>query len=466
MNPTPPKKPPTLPRPAVTGDGHDATRSLAMLAPKLDAIGEGDVVRPSTDPSGGAATALLIADYLGQHELRARLASADSSSADVDQLRHLARAIAHVTKELGGDYLSDGVGVPGDLVQRGEALRASVAAALEKALPEDRELIVWLEAIRLGTGVVDLVYDLRTLAELCARHRATEAVASVTTSSIPQALSAADAIEFALRKADSPETAQQRTTLARLWTLFVPAYERAAAAAAKLSRDVGKEQQFPELAVVASHRRARRRPVSLVPPHVLEARKSLAPRRSGRPSKSASTRPSTPPLSPEAARAVLANIPAAANLPDFGDVELIEASDVALAPAGSADGARSEAPHPATAEEREHWSDTRGANRHTVEIEVGISSESNFYLGFTENLSAGGVFVATYLAKPLGAEVVVALELPTGESLRIPGVVRWHRDGTSEGWPGMGVQFEGLSAEDEATIRKFLSLREPMFYDD
>jgi hypothetical protein len=29
----------------------------------------------------------------------------------------------------------------------------------------------------------------------------------------------------------------------------------------------------------------------------------------------------------------------------------------------------------------------------------------------------------------------------------------------------MGVQFEGVSAEDEAKIRKFLSVREPLFYD-
>jgi hypothetical protein len=30
----------------------------------------------------------------------------------------------------------------------------------------------------------------------------------------------------------------------------------------------------------------------------------------------------------------------------------------------------------------------------------------------------------------------------------------------------MGVQFEALSPEDEAKIRKFLSVREPLFYDD
>jgi hypothetical protein len=30
----------------------------------------------------------------------------------------------------------------------------------------------------------------------------------------------------------------------------------------------------------------------------------------------------------------------------------------------------------------------------------------------------------------------------------------------------MGVQFEGLSPADEAKVRKFLSLREPMFYDE
>jgi uncharacterized protein (TIGR02266 family) len=151
----------------------------------------------------------------------------------------------------------------------------------------------------------------------------------------------------------------------------------------------------------------------------------------------------------------------------LGEVEHIEVG-------GGSDLRRSEPPPaatkspstPPTSAERESWSDTRAKKRQTLEIEVGVATESNFYLGFTENLSAAGVFVATYAAKPIGAPVEVALAFPDGGELRVPGVVRWLREATSDGWPGMGVQFETLSPTDEAKIRHFLALRDPLFYDE
>ena len=446
----------------------EGERALTALQTKLEALPDVSVMRPSTDPLGAAATALLVADYLGQLGLRAKLAKTSLTPADIDELRQLARAITHVIGKLGGDYLPDAANVPGDLLQRGTNVRTTIGNSLERALPNDENLKVWLEAIRLGTGVVDLVYDLRTLADLVGQHQANEAAAVATVGAAQTALSAADSLEFALRAGDSAENAALRTTITRLWTLFVASYDRAAAAARELSTQTGgRASTFPALALVASHRRARRRPMSLVPPHVVAARKTVVPaRRDSLPSK----HPSIPPLSPEAARAVASapKLPSAVPaIPELNDVELIEAEDVLE----EADLIRPEpppAPHESVSEEEHHqgWSDTRNANRHTIEMEVGIASESNFYLGFTENLSAGGMFVATYVLRPIGSKVEVALELPTGESFRVHGVVRWLREGTTDGWPGMGVQFETLTETDEQYIRKFLSLREPMFYDD
>lgn len=447
------------PRTAAPDAQREAERALAALKPKLDSVTDAAVARPSTDPHGAAATALLVADYLGQPPLASKLAGARTSAADVGELRDLSRALIGLVTTLGGDYLPDAPGIPGDLVLRGEGVRSTIATALERALPDDQELQLWLEAIRLGSGVVDLVYDLRTLADLCTQHGSSPAAANATTGAVQMALSAADSLEFALRAGDSPENAKTRNTMARLWTLFVPAYERAATAARALSASEGQQQQFPALALVASHRRARRRPLSLLPSHPPSPR-SAAPRRSVSPS----GRPSAGPL-----LRVPTSIPASPALPDFDDVELIEADDVEAVEVLRSEppaSTPSERPHPATTDEREAWADTRIAARHTVEIEVGIASESNFYLGFTENLSSGGVFVATYVTKPLGSKVEVALAFPSGEELRVPGVVRWLRDATTDGWPGMGVQFESLSPEDEAKVRKFLSLREPMFYDE
>jgi uncharacterized protein (TIGR02266 family) len=424
----------------------EGERALGELAGMLASIDDAHVVRPSADPHAAAATALLVADYLAQPDLAARLGAVGMPLESVAQLRSLSRALITSVTHLGGEYLPDAQGIPGDLLQRGQHVRTTVSSAIEKALPDDPDARMWLEAIRLGSGVVDLVYDLRTLAELCTVHgkasgRASGAAASAT--------AAADAIEFALRTGDSAENTATRNTVARLWTLFLPAYERAAAAGRALTRSEGKEQQFPPLALVASHRRARRKPVSLVPPHRLGA----------------SHRRSHPP----------AAIPKPASLPKVSvaklavakleEVELIDAEMLDEEPAEEHVPAKLPSTPP-TAGERQSWSDTRRANRHTVEIEVGISSESNFYVGFTENLSAGGVFVATYALKPLGAQLEVVLAFPSGDEMRVAGVVRWLREATPDGWPGMGVQFESLSPADDVKIRKFLSLRDPLFYED
>ena len=110
----------------------------------------------------------------------------------------------------------------------------------------------------------------------------------------------------------------------------------------------------------------------------------------------------------------------------------------------------------------------RTSPRYAIEMEVGIGSESNFYVGFTENLSASGVFVATYSPKPIGSKVDVTLTLPTGAQLVVPGTVRWMRSATPSGdtWPGMGVQFDKLSDDEESKIRDFIRFRDPLFFDD
>ncbi len=430
----------------------DEQRALAALGPALASVDDAHIVRPSADPHAAAATALLVADYLGQPELSTQVRAAGLGADHVTLLHDLSRAIIAIVTKLGGDYLPDAQGIPGDLVARGEAVRTTITAALEKAMPDDPEVRMWLEAIRLGSGVVDLVYDLRTLGEICT-HKGAQSEA--TASAARAAFAAADAVEFALRTGDTAEQTASRNTIARLWTLFVPAYERAAVAGRTLTRSSGKERQFPPLALVASHRRARRRPVSLVP----------AARRSTAPGTGRSSRP--PPLHASVAKPL--SLPKPASLPKLAvmpvaalDVEMVEMADedvIAAAP--------SKAPSaPPTAAERQSWSDTRIAHRQAIEIEVGISSQSNFYVGFTENLSASGVFVATYVAKPIGARVDVVLGFPNGEQMKLTGLVRWLREASTDGWPGMGVQFETLAPDDEARIRKFLSLRDPLFYDD
>lgn len=405
----------------------DADRTLSALAPRLSKVDESKVIRPGTDPHAAAVTALLVADFL------------DQRGVDVGELAQLGRAVILLVTRLGGDYLNDAKAIPGDLFQRGAAMRAAMISSMEKALGSDVETVTWLEAIRLGSGVVDLVYDLRSLADLAGDKKLAD-------QPIAQARSSADAIEFALRADESHELAETRALLCKVWTLFAPAYQKAMLAGRELPKKSGAPE-FPSLAVVASHRRARRRPLSLVPP----PRRSLKPAAGSLPLGSAPRLPHAPPM--------LKAVPRLPSLPPMAIEEAEVLEVIETSPAGARPA--SIPPVPGAG-----WNEGRNANRHFVELEVGVSSESNFYVGFTENLSAGGVFVATYNMKPIGSHLDINLSLPSGEQLKIPGVVRWLRSASADSWPGMGVQFDTVTPAAEAQIKKFLALRDPLFYDD
>jgi uncharacterized protein (TIGR02266 family) len=102
-----------------------------------------------------------------------------------------------------------------------------------------------------------------------------------------------------------------------------------------------------------------------------------------------------------------------------------------------------------------------------MEIAIDFWSDSNFYTGFATDISQGGIFIATVAGLPLGREVDLQFSLPEGSKLRILGTVRWVRvanDRTPEIFPGVGVQFLDLPQEVAATIRRFVAMREPLFF--
>jgi uncharacterized protein (TIGR02266 family) len=118
-----------------------------------------------------------------------------------------------------------------------------------------------------------------------------------------------------------------------------------------------------------------------------------------------------------------------------------------------------------TPKQNEH----RSHLRYEVELEVGIYCESNFYVNLTENLSEGGLFIATHQIRPIGTVLEVSLTLPQHPSpIRAVATVRWIRvySDTSDGAPGMGVQFDGMDPAHVNAIRAYLAARAPMFYDD
>jgi type IV pilus assembly protein PilZ len=111
----------------------------------------------------------------------------------------------------------------------------------------------------------------------------------------------------------------------------------------------------------------------------------------------------------------------------------------------------------------------RGNARFKVELTVSVSSAHNFYQGFAENLSRGGLFVATHQARPVGEDLELSIHLgQDDEPICAMGKVCWVRDFSehSDVSPGLGVKFTNLSSDDEKKILKFLETREPIFFDD
>lgn len=108
--------------------------------------------------------------------------------------------------------------------------------------------------------------------------------------------------------------------------------------------------------------------------------------------------------------------------------------------------------------------------RHTridLSASVSLNSDSNFYTGFTENISCGGVFVATERQAEPGTEVSLVIELPDGgEPIPARALVRWVREPNENNdvAPGFGAEFLNLSEASKKRINEFIATRQPIFF--
>jgi Tfp pilus assembly protein PilZ len=57
---------------------------------------------------------------------------------------------------------------------------------------------------------------------------------------------------------------------------------------------------------------------------------------------------------------------------------------------------------------------SRRAPRFSVDLEITLESEHNFYAGLVENLSASGLFIATHALRSIGEQIEFSIRL--GES--------------------------------------------------
>ena len=111
----------------------------------------------------------------------------------------------------------------------------------------------------------------------------------------------------------------------------------------------------------------------------------------------------------------------------------------------------------------------RTSARVKMQVAVDINSDTNFFNGFSANISDGGLFVATVNLLPLGTEVDLSFSLPSGERIEAKGKVQWVRevnDQLIDAFPGMGVQFSSLNPAAQAAVTQFLVQRDPLFFAD
>ncbi|MCP4677183.1 MAG: TIGR02266 family protein [Deltaproteobacteria bacterium] len=125
--------------------------------------------------------------------------------------------------------------------------------------------------------------------------------------------------------------------------------------------------------------------------------------------------------------------------------------------------------HPSSAVTEPPGVDRRTAKRMAIEADIGFQSETNFFMGFTEDISTGGLFIATYDTRDIGSHININFTLPNGYLVSAEGIVRWVREyneTTPDTMPGMGVQFEGLPEKDKVAIHGFIAERPPIFYEE
>lgn len=92
-------------------------------------------------------------------------------------------------------------------------------------------------------------------------------------------------------------------------------------------------------------------------------------------------------------------------------------------------------------------------------VKVDLEGDPSASAGLTQDISEGGLFVATNRARPVGDRMKLQFQLPgLTRPLSVETEVRWIREPPhSEAMGGMGLRFVNLSRDDAASIRAFLA---------
>lgn len=106
----------------------------------------------------------------------------------------------------------------------------------------------------------------------------------------------------------------------------------------------------------------------------------------------------------------------------------------------------------------------RRSVRRWCELEIEFTEDTQFFAGFTQDISEGGLFVATYQTLPVGSRLNLTFQLPDGSPITAHGEVRWLRQGDGgETRPGMGIAFTAVPSASMEAIRRFCARHPPLY---
>jgi uncharacterized protein (TIGR02266 family) len=111
----------------------------------------------------------------------------------------------------------------------------------------------------------------------------------------------------------------------------------------------------------------------------------------------------------------------------------------------------------AIARRDQELAEQRRSQRVAFHASVSVASDTNFFCALSENVSEGGVFLATYSPPGVGETVLMRVEVDGVGAIDVEGTVRWVRVDEDGSPSGCGVQF---GAMDERTQRGLKVLME------
>jgi uncharacterized protein (TIGR02266 family) len=110
----------------------------------------------------------------------------------------------------------------------------------------------------------------------------------------------------------------------------------------------------------------------------------------------------------------------------------------------------------------------RQSQRLRMEAKLTLRSQTNFFMGFSENISEGGIFISTESPPDVGDAVEVDIPMIDGsQTVSIKGIVRWHRFMADGNASGCGVQFTEIPDGAERHLENMITMlqKEPLFID-